>query len=93
MGVAGQRASHAHAVRAGLLLEDAPRGAVGILRFLQVLEQGGPLNAAFDGDQAPLLIEIEHAIESARVDEHTRLAELLATHRVPSARHAHTTTG
>ena len=40
-------------------------------------------------DDPALGVEGQHAIEAPRVDEDARLAELLATHRMPAARDRH----
>ena len=59
------------------------------LRAVQVFENGGPEDAALDGDEPALGVEGEHPVERARVDEHAGLAELLAAHRVASTRDRH----
>src|SRR5438552_1281159 len=87
MRVARQRTRDAQAVGARLLLIDAPL-PLGALRLLAVqeLEQRGPLDAALDGDGARVRVEVQHAIQIARVDEHRVLGELLTAHGMTAAR-------
>jgi hypothetical protein len=44
------------------------------------------LTAALDHDHAALVVERQHTVQGACVDEHTVLAELLAAHCVASSR-------
>ena len=62
------------------------RSTSGLLHALEILQERGPEDASLHGDQPALGVERQHPIERARIDEHAGLAELLAAHRMPSAR-------
>jgi hypothetical protein len=85
MRVARQRAADAETIGARLLLRDAPLSRPALLRLLEMRQQGGPLDAPFDGDDPRFFVEGDDAIERARIDQQRVSGELLATHRMTAA--------
>ena len=93
MAVAGKRAGDAQPIGAGLLLIDPPLPSAPFLPGVEIPDELGPLDAALDRDHAALVVERQHTVQGARVDEHTVLAELLAAHCMPSSRDRDRPTG
>jgi hypothetical protein len=82
--VAGERAGEAQAIGSRLLLNDAPRAASARLPPLQFLEQLRPLDTAFQVHDSALVVEAEHPVQAAGIDQQHVLAELLPAHGVTS---------
>src|SRR6267378_6375860 len=82
-------AAHGEAVRAGLLLREAPLLLAPALRGGQLCEELRPLHAGLDFDQPALHVEAEHAVELADVDQDAVGSEGLSAHCVTAARDAH----
>ena len=83
MDVRGHGAADAEIVGTRLLLPDRPgSGCEGV-------DERRPLDAGLDLDQPALLVDREDPGERSRVEQDTARAELLAAHRMPSARDGH----
>ena len=91
--VARKRPGDAQTIRPGLLLKDPPLPRTPFLYAIQIIDQGRPLNAAFERDDAAPVVEREHLVQIAGVDENRAFGELLAAHGVTAAGDRHRLAG
>lgn len=81
MDIRGKSPSDGKAIRAGLLLADAPFG----LGFEEPLDDPRPLDACFDFKDSALAIERKDTAESGQIEMKIACPKLLASHGMPPA--------
>src|SRR5262249_55918577 len=86
MDVRGETSAECEGVRAGLFLRDAPLFYAIRLSVQIKANQFWPLDACLSFDQSVLPIERNYAIKRTCIDANAIGGELLATHRMATAR-------
>jgi hypothetical protein len=88
MDIGRERPTDAQPIGSRLLLADAPLLRATGLHHRQSVDQVRPDRSRLHLDHSARCVEIENPIKAAHIEEKRALSELLASHRVTSARDA-----
>ena len=86
--VGRKRAADREPIGAGLLLRDSPLAGLPGAGPEQVVDELGPVDPRLDGHESTFVVEFKDTRQARHVEKNSPVAELLAAHRVASARDA-----